>query len=516
MRSIFMKKIIFKVIFILCTLFFHIQNAYSDTYAYSYYQNVSPNKTAQALFNKGMLNYYGYLYIQAEYTFRQALIYDPDCAMCYWGLAIAKKHQALELGQAFSKVGFDEINKASTLVNPENEFQFDVVQAAMNSFSLNKHDTNNALQLGYINALRNLYQKYKDNREWREESLALFVDAIAYYSNADEGDGMANHCGRLLNNNLRHEAVNLMSSVLSNESYQDHPGLIHTYIHMTERDLTNPLSITAAKKLPHFSQGEIAHYTHMANHIFWRRGMFDEAIKANHDAIAIDNEYFKHHGAGLNSYYYEYHYLHSYQFLTVLGVLTNNFKLAIENAKSIKNLMDVNRIENLKDFRDIYLTLEHLVLVRFDKWQEVLELKAPLQINELGELFIQFSRAIAHINLDDQKQFQKIYNQIKLKKYQRTQMQDIQLLILNYLQATDMKLHNKSLAEIKRIFIKNHVDKIENKLYVMNPPIWFFSHQLFLSDMAFAKGDMQAARQYHDLYEKMYPHSTLGLWSHHS
>ncbi len=493
------------IIFIFCMLFGIIQTAYPAIH----YKNASQNKMAQQLFDKGMLNYYGYLYVQAEYDFRQALVYDPKCGICYWGLAIAKKQQALELNQPFAATGFEDIQKAASLIEPTNEFQYDIVHAAMKSFSHDPKISHKQLQIDYINSLRSLYQKYKDNIEWKEESLALLVDAIAYYPSVDDPITLFNHCGRVLSKEYKQEAIDLMMPVLKNAAYPDHPGIIHTYIHMTERNLNDPLGEIVAKKLPQFSMGEIPHYTHMPNHIYWRRGMYDKAIQANYDAIAMDKKYFQHHGAGLNSYYYEYHYLHSYHFLTALGILTNNFNLAIENARAVKNMMDIKRIEVLLDYRDTFFSLEHIVLARFNKWDEVLQLEVPPQTHELGLLFIHFSKALAYLNLGQNISYKRLYNQIKNEKYKRLNMQELQTLSLSYLKASEMKLKKMPFDKIETEFLKNNVDKIENKLFVMNPPLWFFPYKLFLAQAAREKGDVKNARKYRNLYEKMYPHSTL-------
>ncbi len=43
----------------------------------------------QRLFNQGVAQLHGFWYYEAERTFRQAAVLDPECAMCYWGMAMA-------------------------------------------------------------------------------------------------------------------------------------------------------------------------------------------------------------------------------------------------------------------------------------------------------------------------------------------------------------------------------------------------------------------------------------------
>ncbi len=43
----------------------------------------------QRLFNQGVAQLHGFWYYEAERTFRQASVLDPECAMCYWGMTMA-------------------------------------------------------------------------------------------------------------------------------------------------------------------------------------------------------------------------------------------------------------------------------------------------------------------------------------------------------------------------------------------------------------------------------------------
>src|SRR5688500_12291596 len=44
---------------------------------------------AQQVFDQGVGQLHGFWYFEAERSFRQAASLDPDCAMAYWGMAMA-------------------------------------------------------------------------------------------------------------------------------------------------------------------------------------------------------------------------------------------------------------------------------------------------------------------------------------------------------------------------------------------------------------------------------------------
>ncbi len=52
------------------------------------------SKAAQQFFTQGVGQLHGFWYYEAERSFRQAAKFDPDCAMAYWGMAMANVNNA--------------------------------------------------------------------------------------------------------------------------------------------------------------------------------------------------------------------------------------------------------------------------------------------------------------------------------------------------------------------------------------------------------------------------------------
>ena len=48
---------------------------------------------AQLFFTQGVAQLHGFWFFEAERSFRQAAMLDPDCAMAYWGMAVAQPQQ---------------------------------------------------------------------------------------------------------------------------------------------------------------------------------------------------------------------------------------------------------------------------------------------------------------------------------------------------------------------------------------------------------------------------------------
>jgi len=47
------------------------------------------SKDAQAFFNQGVAQLYGFWFVEAERSFRHTATLDPNAAMAYWGIAMA-------------------------------------------------------------------------------------------------------------------------------------------------------------------------------------------------------------------------------------------------------------------------------------------------------------------------------------------------------------------------------------------------------------------------------------------
>ena len=64
------------------------------------------NEEAQKFFNQGVSALHGFWYLEAERAFRQVNKLDPDCAMAYWGMAMANFNNSKR-----SKVFMEEAQK---------------------------------------------------------------------------------------------------------------------------------------------------------------------------------------------------------------------------------------------------------------------------------------------------------------------------------------------------------------------------------------------------------------------
>jgi tetratricopeptide (TPR) repeat protein len=86
------------------------------------------------------------------------------------------------------------------------------------------------------------------------------------------------------------ELVDALERVL--ERNPIHPGAIHYYIHAMEASTHPEKALPHARRLAKQIPGA-GHIVHMSSHIYYRVGLYKDALQANIDAIAIDEKYFR-------------------------------------------------------------------------------------------------------------------------------------------------------------------------------------------------------------------------------
>lgn len=145
----------------------------------------------------------------------------------------------------------------------------------------------------------------------------------------------------------------------------------------------------------------------MATHIDVLVGDYESCVRYNAAAIVADLECTKHSPdtAGMQSFYFGY-IVHNYHMLVYGAILGGMECKAMEIAKQLNNHLTEDMFRENKDlaaYLESYSALDIHVMVRFGRWKEILELKAPS--DEHMMLFrsatLLYARALAHANLGD-------------------------------------------------------------------------------------------------------------------
>ena len=223
----------------------------------------TPETLAQSFFNQGVDQLHGFWYFEAERSFRQVAMLDPDCAMAYWGLAMAN------------------IN------NKERAEKF-IEQAREKITSENRSITTRERM--YISALGSFYDERVKEKKRRAENLTKQLeDIVLEYPDDIEAKAFL-ACQVWMN---KREDIKIASHVGINALLDDvfsvapnHPAH-HYRIHLWDYEDPEVALHSAAMCGP--SLPDIAHMWHMPGHIYSRLNRYEDAVWQQEASARVDH-----------------------------------------------------------------------------------------------------------------------------------------------------------------------------------------------------------------------------------
>ncbi|WP_242060241.1 tetratricopeptide repeat protein [Oscillatoria sp. FACHB-1407] len=321
------------------------------------------NPQAQQYFNQGLILAYGFNHAEALRSFQQAATLDPNCAICYWGVAyVLGPHINAAMEEDAIPTAWEAIQKAIALSQHASDKERAYINALAARYTADPVEDRSPLDLAYANAMREVSQRYPDDLD----AVTLYAEALMDTTPWDywEADGTPKPEGA--------EIIATLESVL--ERNPDHPGALHLYIHAVEAERPQ-LAAEAADRLRALNI-QTGHLVHMPSHIYIRVGRYHDAVAANQEAAATDAHYaHQHHPEGT----YRVAYMpHNYHFLWFAAVMAGQKEVALQAARQTADLVDQSLIKEPG-----YGTLQHYAVVplytwiKFGMWDKILAEPAP-------------------------------------------------------------------------------------------------------------------------------------------
>ena len=151
-----------------------------------------------------------------------------------------------------------------------------------------------------------------------------------------------------------------------------HPGANHYYIHAVEASPHPEKALAAADRVGNMMPGA-GHLVHMPSHVYQRVGRYNDAAEANRKAIDADKKYT---GTIGDPGYYAMYVAHNFQFLWAAALMAGRGDESVGAARDMLKLVPA---EMWKQMPEVSFAIEApaLSLVRFGRWKEVLDEKAP-------------------------------------------------------------------------------------------------------------------------------------------
>jgi len=338
------------------------------------------NPWAQKYFNQGLIIDFAFNHAESARSFRAAQKLDPECAMCFWGeaLALGPNINVTSNGKAIMSeesqlAAYAAIQNAVALQDSASQQEQDFIQALATRYNGDPASPREPQDLAYADAMRELYQKYPDN----DDAAALFAEALMttmpwdYWLDAEKPKPATV------------EVIEALETVM--ERSPEHPLALHLYIHAVEASSSPGRAEPAADTLANLVPGA-GHLVHMPAHIYWRVGRYHDASEANVRAADVDEAYIAQCNA--QGFYPALYYPHNIHFLWAASSMEGRSEVAINAARRVAANVQLELIEEFP-MVEFFHTIPLLALTQFGRWDEILaEPQPPAELD--------YSNAIWH------------------------------------------------------------------------------------------------------------------------
>jgi tetratricopeptide (TPR) repeat protein len=341
------------------------------------------NKQAQRFFDQGLNFVYGFNHDEARRSFEQAARLDPKLAMAWWGVALTLgPNYNLPVDPEREKAGYDAVQKALSLQASASEPERAYINALVVRYSNDPKPDLHQLDRAYKDAMSKLAAHYPDDLD----AATLYAESIMNLNpwhlwslDGKPAEGTE-------------EIVSVLESVLKRDP--NHLGANHYYIHAIEASPHPERGLASALRLGQLAPAA-GHLVHMPAHIHARVGDHPAAAKSNEAAAAADRKFLAEtHEHGVYQLMY---YSHNLQFLAFAASMDGNFNEAKDAAaKLVANVAPAAKtVPMLQGFVPTPL----LVLLAFEKWNDILKLPAPDATMAVPTAVWHFARGMAQANL---------------------------------------------------------------------------------------------------------------------
>lgn len=321
---------------------------------------------AQRYFDQGLRLHYAFNHSEAIRSFQKGARLDPDCAMCYWGIALAYGPNInAPMDTANGRLASTAIQQALKHEKKVSVRERALIRALATRYEAEPPVDRAELDTAYARTMADVVQRFPDDLEAKTLYAESLMDLSPWDYWISDGNPKPNTT-KLLSH---------LEQVLAADP--NHPGANHFYIHAVEA-VQPERAIEAAERLASLMPGA-GHLVHMPGHIYIRVGRYEDAIKANEHAVHADETYIRDQDPAAGIYVLGY-YPHNYDFLAFAASMIGREKEAISAADKIASLAPKGLLrEQGMTFLQHHSTRNLQMRVRFGRWDELLSAEAPAE-----------------------------------------------------------------------------------------------------------------------------------------
>lgn len=345
---------------------------------------------ARRYFNQGLMLSYGFNHAGAVRSFREAQRLDPDCAMCWWGEAVALGPNINAPMDARDRdAALKALDRAMALRARTTPVERALIEAAASRYSTDPTADRAALDAAYADAMLAVAARFPDHDEVAVLTAEAVMDTTPWnYWEIDKRTPV----GR------SGEAVRLIEGVLARNP--GHVQAAHLYIHLLENG--DPARAEAAADRLAAVTSTAGHLVHMPAHIYLARGRYADSIRVNVAAVRADEDWIRaSNDQGLVRYGY---YPHNVHFIVASAQMAGDMSTAIEEATRLQSLLDVDTTTRIAWIQAIYAA-PYMTMAQFASPEAILAMPEPDPRLAYAGAMRLYARAVAQAQLGDRAAF---------------------------------------------------------------------------------------------------------------
>ena len=462
------------------------------------------NPLARRYFDQGLSYAYGFNHAAAIASFRAAQAADPNCALCYWGEAMANGPNInAPMDPATNARAVALASYANWLAAKATPVEQALTGAMLKRYSIDPKADRTALDAAYADAMLAAARTHPDNDDIAVLAAESAMDTLPWnYWTPDK-----NPQPRL------GEAVQLVETVYARNP--EHPQAAHLYIHLMENGPNPKKAEAAADRLAAPLAPGAGHLVHMPAHIYYRVGRWKDSIRVNVAGARADEAYIKASGdKGLVRYGY---YPHNVHFIVTSAQMAGDMPTAIREARKLGEILDPATSAQIAWIQAINAA-PYFAASQFAAPGQVLAMKAPDPRLPYVTAMRHYARATAYANLHNRTGFDReIAAMVNLR-----QSGAFQPMIEQGVPAPDLLMLAETVARARfasstgrlpeAIKLYQAAIGIEAKIPYMEPPYWYYPVHQSLGAALYRAGRYQEAQEAFTAALARYPNNGWALY----
>lgn len=351
------------------------------------------NELALRYFRQGLSLTYSFNHAGAVRSFREAQRLDPDCALCFWGEAMAlgpninAPMDGRDVPSALAALG-----RAQALAPNATPLERALIAALAARYSVDPSADRAALDGAYADAMVAVAEQYPESDEAAVLAAEAVMDTTPWnYWQADKTTPV----GRSMT------AVRLLERVM--KSNPGHPQAGHLYIHMMENSRDPRQAEAAADRLAASGLRNAGHLIHMPSHIYINVGRQADSMRVNVAAAKSDEAFIRESGdRSLLRYGY---YPHNVHFIVASAQLSGDMATAIREARRLRGVLDPVTSQNVA-WVQVIDAAPFMAAAQFGNAELVLGMTEPDARLPYPRAIRHYARAVAFAQRRDGKGFE--------------------------------------------------------------------------------------------------------------